>query len=66
KMSRDDRTQLIRLLTDSIAGNIAPDRPGRSEPRARKRRPKNFQLLTVPRHVMKEIQHRSKYRAEKA
>jgi len=66
KMSRDDRTRLIRLLTDSIAGNIAPDRPGRSEPRAVKRRPKNFQLLTAPRHVMKEIQHRSKYRAENA
>ncbi len=66
KMSRDERTRLIRLLIDSIAGNIAPDRPGRSEPRAVKRRPKHFQLLIAPRHVMKEIQHRSKYRAEKA
>jgi len=66
KTSRDDRTRLIRLLTDSIAGNIAPDRPGRSEPRAVKRRPNHFQLLTAPRHMMKEIQHRSKYRAEKA
>ena len=66
KMSRDDRTRLIRLLTDSIAGNIAPDRPGRSEPRAVKRRPKNYQRLNKPRHEMKEIQQRSKYRAEKA
>jgi len=66
QMSRDERAQLIRLLTDSIAGNIAPDRPGRSEPRAVKRRPNHFQLLTAPRHMMKEIQHRSKYRAEKA
>lgn len=66
QMSRDDRAQLIRLLTDSIAGNIAPDRPGRSEPRAVKRRPNHFQLLTAPRHMMKEIQHRSKYRAENA
>jgi len=60
KMSRDERTRLIRLLTDSIAGNIAPDRPGRSEPRAVKRRPKSYQLLTAPRREMKETQHRGK------
>jgi len=66
KTSRDDRTRLIRLLTDSIAGNIVPDRPGRSEPRAVKRRPNHFQLLTAPRHMMKEIQHRIKYRTETA
>lgn len=66
KISRDDRARLIRLLTDSIAGNITPDRPGRSEPRAVKRRPRNYQLLNRPRHEMKEIPHRSKYRAEKA
>jgi len=66
KMSRDNRTQLIRLLINSIAGNIAPDRPGRSEPRAVKRRPKNYQRLNKPRHEIKVIPHRSKYRAEKA
>jgi hypothetical protein len=66
KMSRNDRTRLIRLLTDSIAGNITPDRPGRSEPRAVKRRPKNYQLLNKPRHEMRPIPHRSKYQAEMA
>jgi len=66
KVSRDERTRLIRMLTDSIAGNIAPERPGRSEPRAVKRRPKNYQLLNKPRHEMKEIPHRNKYQAEKA
>jgi len=66
KMNRDDRIRLLRFLTNSIAGNIAPNRPGRSEPRAVKRRPKNYQRLNRPRHAMKEIKHRSKYRAEKA
>jgi len=63
KMNRNDRTRLIHLLTDLIADNIVPDRPGRSEPRAVKRRPKPYQRLNAPRHLMKEIQHRSKYRA---
>jgi len=66
KMSRNDCIRLLRRLTDSIAGNIAPDRPGRSESRAVKRRPKSYQLLTKPRHEMKEIPHRSKYQAGKA
>jgi len=60
------RRELMRLLYQSIAQNIVPERPGRSEPRAIKRRPKNHQLLTSPRHEMKVIPHRSKYQAEKA
>lgn len=40
-----------------------PHRPGRLEPRAKKRRPKNYQLLTKPRHEFREIPHREKYRA---
>jgi len=66
KMSRGDRTRLLRRLIDSIAANLAPDRPGRSEPRAVKRRPKNYQLLNRPRNEMQEIPHRSKYQADKA
>lgn len=61
KMKHGERTRIIRLLTESIAGNIVHERLGRNEPRAVKRRPKNFQLLTAPRHEMKEIQHRGKY-----
>ena len=34
---------------------VNPVRPGRIEPRARKRRPKQFPLLTLPRHVLKQI-----------
>lgn len=37
-------------------------RPFRLEPRAMKRRPKPFQLLTAPRRVFKEIPHKSTYR----
>ena len=53
-------------LHDSISTQIIPFRPGRSEPRCLKRRPKPYQLLTCPRHEMTEIKHRSKYRAKAA
>jgi hypothetical protein len=33
---------------------VNPDRPGRIEPRARKRRPKNYRLLNQPRAVLRE------------
>ena len=55
--------ELIHRMLDAIAGDLVPHRPGRSEPRAKKRRPKNYQLLTEPRHEMKVIAHREKYRA---
>jgi hypothetical protein len=44
--------QLRKLFYQSIAADRLPERPGRSEPRAVKRRPKNFRLLTKPRHAM--------------
>lgn len=44
--------KLRRLFYRSIANDVLLDRPGRSEPRAVKRRPKNFRLLTKPRHEM--------------
>lgn len=37
-------------------------RPGRSEPRAVKLRPKNYQWLTAPRAVFRDIPHRTRYR----
>ena len=58
--------QLRENLHDSISTQIIPFRPGRSEPRCLKRRPKPYQLLTRPRHEMTEIKHRSKYRAKVA
>ena len=60
--SRKKQKQLISRLLEIIAQDQVPDRPGRREPRAVKRRPKPFQLLNRPRHLMKELQHRSKYR----
>ena len=40
-------------LYQTIAGDPLPHRPNRSEPRAIKRRPKNFRLMTRPRHQMR-------------
>jgi len=53
---------LIDQLLTQIAGDPVPRRPGRLEPRARKRRPKNYQLLTHPRHEMKVVAHRESNR----
>lgn len=44
--------QLQKLFYQSIAGDLLLERPERCEPRAVKRRPKNFRLLTKPRHQM--------------
>ena len=57
---------LIRMLYRAIADNVVPLRPGRHEPRAVKRRPKNYQRMTKPRHEMIECPHRSKYTAQNA
>ena len=45
-------------LLANCAEHVLDIRPFRQEPRARKRRPKNYQLLTAHRHVFKEIAHR--------
>ena len=52
---------LYRAMLQAIGSAPLPHRPDRSEPRARKRRPKNYQLLNKPRHQFKEIPHRGKY-----
>jgi IS4 transposase len=56
------KNQLIARLLELIARDPVPERPGRREPRAVKRRPKPYQKLNRPRHLMMEMQHRSKYR----
>ena len=43
---------LRRAFQSGLTVSLVLDRPGRSEPRAVKRRPKNFRLLTKPRHEM--------------
>ena len=60
--SKKRQQELVSELLKIIASDQVPDRPGRCEPRAVKRRPKPYQLLNRPRHSMKELQHRNKYR----
>ena len=64
KVSKVERFRLIRDLYDAMTNTPIRQRPGRSEPRCVKRRPKNNQRMTAPRHEMKEIPHRNRYRAE--
>lgn len=66
KISREQQLRLMMALYHSIADYIVPLRPGRREPRCVKRRPKQYQLLTKPRHEMIETPHRGRYRAEAA
>ena len=66
ELSTQEETRLLSLLSDSIAASVLHIRPGRREPRCKKRRPKNFQRMTKPRHEMQEALHRSAYRAEGA
>lgn len=46
----------------ACATKILDIRPSRHEPRAVKRRPKNYPLLTKPRHIFREAPHRGKPR----
>ena len=62
--SRKQQKQLRADLLEIIARDQVPERQGRREPRAVKRRPKPFQLLNRPRQLMKELLHRSKYRKQ--
>jgi len=52
---------LITTLLETIATDLVPDRPGRREPRAVKRRPKPGAYLTKPRHKFKDASHRNRY-----
>jgi len=50
-----------------LATDLVPERPGRREPRAVKRRPKPYPVLTRPRHQFREIEHRDvHYRRKKS
>ena len=56
---RELQEELFRVLAD----DLVPDRPGRREPRAVKRRPKPYPRLMCHRHKFKEIQHQNRYYA---
>jgi len=50
----DHAAALYRLLLKWIADDHLPHRPHRIEPRAVKRRPKQYDLLNRPRHLMRK------------
>jgi hypothetical protein len=63
--SKREARRLYDRLLEILASDAVPFRPNRLEPRAVKKRPKNYQRLTKPRHIFMEIQHRSQYKAKK-
>ena len=52
--------RLFRLFLWTIANDLLPHRPNRSEPRAVKRRPKKYHLLNKPRCLMGNLPHTNK------
>jgi len=61
--SQRRRRQLCEELFSVLARDLVPDRPGRREPRAIKRRPKPYPRLMCHRHKFREIQHQNRYYA---
>jgi hypothetical protein len=61
--SPKQQARLYREMLRLIALDQLPIRPQRSEPRAKKRRPNNYQLLTKPRKSMLITQHRNRHKA---
>jgi hypothetical protein len=59
--NRKMRAALWDDLLLNLARDLVPWRPNRSEPRALKRRPKNFGWLTRPRRQFKESLHRNRH-----
>ena len=45
------RQQLYQIMLTLIAHKLIPSRPGRVEPRVRKRRPKSYPLMQQPRQL---------------
>jgi hypothetical protein len=59
--SQRQRRQLMSELFTVLAADLVPDRPGRREPRAVKRRPKPYPRLMNHRHRWLEIPHQNRY-----
>jgi hypothetical protein len=62
--SKRQRQQLMNELFAVLATDLVPDRPGRREPRAVKRRPKPYPRLMNHRHKWLEIPHQNRYYAK--
>jgi len=60
RLSKRERFRLLSMLYASITQNPIRQRPGRSEPRAVKRRRRNYHLLTKPRAEMYVPSHRNR------
>lgn len=58
---KNQRATVLEAFLQCLAADTLPKRPNRIEPRARKRRPKNYQLLNKPRRQFQETQHRNRY-----
>ncbi len=59
--SRHQRAELVDELYRVLAADLLPERPGRREPRAVKRRPKPYPRLMRHRSKFKEIPHQNRY-----
>ena len=59
--SRKKQLELMDKLLQAMAEDLVPERPGRREPRAVKRRPKPCAWLTKHRHKFKDAPHRNRY-----
>ncbi len=66
RLNAKEMRELISVLHDVIADTLIVDRPGRSEPRCVKRRPKPHPNLTAPRAEMKEKMRQERNRAKGA
>jgi len=64
--SRRQRQHLMQKMFLVMAADLVPDRPGRREPRAVKRRPKPYSFLMGHRHRWLEIPHKDKCPVKKA
>ena len=64
RAEEEKREQLYQSMLTAIGRVPIPNRPNRTEPRVKKRRAKNYQLMTKPRKEMKEAPHRSRYTKE--
>jgi hypothetical protein len=60
--SKKKQRRLVAHLLEVLALDQVPERLGRREPRALKRRPKPFALLTKHRRHFKDIPHRNRYK----
>lgn len=60
--TRRRRRQLYDTLLGALAEDLVPERPGRREPRAVKRRPKPFAQLNQHRKIYREVEHRNRWR----